>query len=114
MSKKCILCGKQYKYCPSCTKDMKKEKWHMLYDSENCRNISRALTDYNLKKITKEDAQSLLRQCDLSKVDELNEHYRNEINEIMKEPEAPAVEVEPVIKQRRHKREEEIFNEVAE
>ena len=114
MSKKCILCGKQYEYCPSCPKDKYKETWYMLYDSENCRNISRALTDYNLKKISKEEAQSLLRKCDLSKVDELEEHYRKEINAIMTEPEAPAVEPEPVIKQRRHKKEEEIVNDLAE
>ena len=52
MARKCILCGKEYEYCPSCPKDAKKETWYAIYDSENCKDISKALTDYNLKKIT--------------------------------------------------------------
>lgn len=81
MARKCILCGKDYKYCPSCPKDAKKETWYAIYDSENCKNISKALTDYNLNKISKEEARKALSVCDLSV--QLNEHYRNEINVIM-------------------------------
>ena len=114
MGRKCTLCKKDYSYCPNCTKDKSKPTWHRLFCCENCRNIFNALNQYNFKLISKEETQSLLRKCDLSKVDELSEHYRNEINAIMTEPEAPAVEAEPVIKQRRHKKEEEIFNEIAE
>ena len=81
MARKCILCAKEYTYCKSCPKDAVKESWHSLYDTENCRNISKALTDYNFKRITKDEAQLLLKNCDLSI--ELNEHYRKEINAIM-------------------------------
>ena len=84
MARKCILCGKEYEYCPSCPKDAKKETWYAIYDSENCKDISKALTDYNLKKITKEEACEALSRCDLS-ID-LNDHYRNEINAIMEKP----------------------------
>ena len=84
MSRKCLLCKQEYKYCKSCKSDAKKEPWNTLYCSENCKNISTALTDYNLEHITKEEAKSLLSNCDLSI--ELNEHYRNEINEIMAKP----------------------------
>ena len=84
MARKCILCGKEYSYCKSCAKDAKKELWHTLYDVENCRNISQALTDYNFKRIDKNTARELLSMCDLSI--ELNDHYRGEINEIMSKP----------------------------
>ena len=84
MARKCILCGKEYKYCKSCSKDTKKETWHTLYDTENCKNISKALTDYNFKKITKEEARDILSQCDLTI--KLNDHYRNEIETIMVKP----------------------------
>ena len=97
MARKCILCGSEYKYCPSCKKDAKKEPWHKLYDNANCRNISKALTDYNLGKITKEDARETLSKCDLSI--KLNDHYRSEINAIMAKPKKmarPKVEVEIV------------------
>ena len=84
MARKCILCAKEYTYCKSCPKDAKKEAWHTLYDTENCKNISKVLTDYNFKQIDKEEARDLLSQCDLSI--ELNDHYRGEINEIMTKP----------------------------
>lgn len=92
MARKCILCGESYKYCPSCPKDAKKETWYALFDSENCKNISKALTDYNLHKISKDAARDALLACDLSV--QLNDHYRNEIDEIITESE-PVVEVKP-------------------
>lgn len=110
MARQCVLCDNEYTYCPSCPKDQRKATWHRLFCCENCRNIFNALNQYNFKLISKEEAQSLLRKCDLSKVDELEEHYRNEIDAIMTEPEAPAVEP----KQRKAKKEEEIFDDLAE
>lgn len=92
MARKCILCGKDYKYCPSCPKDAKKETWYAIYDSENCKNISKALTDYNLNKISKDEARKVLSACDLSI--QLDDIYRNEINEIIAELK-PVVEVKP-------------------
>lgn len=79
--RKCVLCGKEYEYCPSCPKDKSKALWHKLYDSENCRNIFTALNDYSFKLVTKEEAKELLSKCDLTL--ELNDHYRGEIDEIM-------------------------------
>lgn len=94
MARKCILCGKSYQYCPSCPKDAKKETWYALFDSENCKNISKALTDYNLNKISKDEARSALLACDLSI--QLNDHYRNEINEIIVEPKPKRNKRKPV------------------
>ena len=88
MARKCVLCGKEYEYCPSCPKDMSKALWHKLYDSENCRNIFEALNNYNFKLATKEETRKILAKYDLSI--ELNDHYRGEIEEIMKKPEKVA------------------------
>ena len=84
MARKCIVCGKEYNYCRSCPKDAKKETWYALYDNENCKDISQALTDYNFKRITKEEVKDILSKCDLSI--NLNEYYRNEINVVMAKP----------------------------
>ena len=94
MARKCILCGESYKYCPSCPKDAKKETWYALFDNENCKNISKALTDYNLHKISKDEARSALLACDLSI--QLNDHYRNEINEIIAEPKPKRSKRKPI------------------
>ncbi len=84
MARKCILCGNEYTYCPSCPKDAKKESWYAIFDNENCKNISKTLTDYNLNKISKVEARHALLECDLSI--KLNDHYRNEINAIIEKP----------------------------
>ena len=84
MARKCILCGKEYTYCPSCPKDAKKESWYAIFDNENCKNISKTLTDYNLNIISKAEACHALLACDLSI--NLNDHYRNEINAIIEKP----------------------------
>ena len=67
MARKCILCGKEYAYCPSCPKDAKKESWYTIFDNENCKNISKALTDYNLNKISKVEVSVTSKQSSSSK-----------------------------------------------
>lgn len=84
MARKCIVCGNEYSYCRSCPKDAKKETWYALYDSENCKNVSQALTDYNFKRITKEETKELLSKCDLSI--NLKEYYRNTLETVMAKP----------------------------
>ena len=84
MARKCILCGTEYTYCPGCPKDATKESWYAIFDNENCKNISKALTDYNLNKISKSEARHALLACNISI--ELNDHYRNEINAIIERP----------------------------
>ena len=84
MARKCIVCGKEYSYCRSCPKDAKKETWYALYDNENCKNISQALTDYNFNRITKEEAKELLSKCNLSI--KLNEYYHNALETVMAKP----------------------------
>ena len=81
MARKCIVCGNEYSYCRSCPKDAKKETWHALYDNKNCKDIAKALTDYNFNKITKEEAKDMLSGCDLSI--NLSEYYRNTLNVVM-------------------------------
>ena len=84
MARKCIVCGAEYTYCRSCPKDLKKEMWYALYDSENCKNISQVLTDYNFNKVTKEEAKDILSGCDLSI--NLMEYYRNTLDVVMAKP----------------------------
>ena len=84
MARKCIVCGKEYSYCRSCSKDAKKETWYALYDNENCKNISQALTDYDFNRITQEEAKELLSKCDLSI--KVREYYQNILETIMAKP----------------------------
>ena len=105
MARKCIVCGTEYSYCRSCPKDAKKETWYALYDNENCKNISQALTDYNFNKITKEKAKEILSKCDMAV--KLSDYYKNTLDVVMAKPkrglrakaniiDEVATEVEPI------------------
>lgn len=99
MARKCIVCGNEYSYCRSCPKDAKKETWHALYDNENCKDIAKALTDYNFKLITKDEAKDIVTKCDLSI--NLSEYYRNTLEVVMAKPKraskAKAVIIEEIV-----------------
>ena len=116
MARKCIVCGKEYNYCRSCPKDAKKETWYALYDSENCKNISQALTDYNFNKVTKDEAKDILSSCDLSI--NLAEYYRNTLDVVMaKQKRSKAKQIviaEPIIEEAMVPMVEEIKEEVQE
>ena len=113
MARKCIVCGKEYNYCRSCPKDAKKETWYALYDNENCKNISQALTDYNFNKVTKEEAKDLLAGCDLSI--NLSEYYRNTLGVVMAKPKRskakPVVIEEPTVEEEIEEIKEEVREE---
>ena len=95
MARKCIVCGGEYNYCRSCPSDAKKETWYALYNNENCKNISQALTDYNYNKITKEEAKEMLSTCDLSI--HLSEYYRTKLDVVMAKPKrTPKVKAEVI------------------
>lgn len=65
----CVVCNKQYRYCPSCNEDWNKPTWMVLFHDENCKNIYTYTNDYSHGDMTKEDAMTLLNKCDLSKLE---------------------------------------------
>lgn len=108
----CCICGQEYKYCPTC--DKKLPTWFTMFESENCKTIFYTLTNYNLGKITKEEAVEKLNECDLTHKFTFRQKIQNELDSIMAKPkhrgyraklslvdevmEAPVVEETPVAK----------------
>lgn len=56
----CLLCGKQYEYCPHCGKHNPTETWRFLYCSENCNQIDNIISAYKANKISASEAKSRL------------------------------------------------------
>ena len=52
----CIICGKQYHYCPTCGEDSSKPTWYLIFDSQNCHDIYDVCTQYRDEKITAKKA----------------------------------------------------------
>ena len=100
----CYLCGKEYKYCPTCSQDKMKPTWMGEFHAENCKNIFDICTRFNMQMLTKEEAKDALDACDLSNKDNFKSFVQRDLENIYKE--------EPVLK-RGKRAEMPIFDEAA-
>ena len=111
----CVLCGKEYEYCPRC--DETEPTYKLKYCSENCDKVALVMNRYAFKHLTQEEAamELLKLNVELDKYNDHNREYIKNILDIVKEPEPqpePTVEVkvEPV-KKRPIKRNNRIVND---
>ena len=44
IKRNCIVCGKEYTYCPVCEDDAAKPSWMLIFDSKDCHDIFDAVT----------------------------------------------------------------------
>jgi len=63
--RKCLVCGKEYTYCPQCGHGDAAETWRYLYDDEKCKQIFRVVSDYAFKHIDKKTAKGRLEALNL-------------------------------------------------
>lgn len=91
-NRKCLICGKEYSYCPNCGPDKKKPTWYALFHNENCNGIYDACTEYRDGIIDLATAKNRLNALDLSGINDegFNAGTRKQINNILN-----TVEVEP-------------------
>lgn len=79
----CILCGKVYEYCNSCSAFQDKPVWMFSYCSEDCKDITSLLTDYIYNKVSKEDAKKIIDTKDTSRHMQYKGSYGKAYKEIM-------------------------------
>ena len=84
-TRECYLCGESYKYCPTCSNYRMKPAWMAEFHEENCKNIFDICTRYNLKMMSKEDAQAALTECDLSNKENFKDYVQYDIANIFAE-----------------------------
>lgn len=76
----CIVCGKEYTFCPQCKEDSNKPSWMMIFDSQDCHDIFDAVTGFKDGIYDKETAKGKISNCKL----EMNK-YSNDIAKTLKE-----------------------------
>ena len=81
----CILCGKKYEYCNTCSAFQDKPVWMFSYCSEDCKDITSLLTDYIYNKISKEEVKEIIGSKDTSRHMQYKGSYGKAYNEIMEE-----------------------------
>lgn len=96
--RKCYLCGERYEFCPTCWDDRNEPAWKNTFHDEDCKIIFQTCVDYNMAFISKEDAQLILKNCDLSKKESFTKDAQATIDAIMAEPEKKAGKFETQIK----------------
>lgn len=81
-NRKCLVCGREYRYCPRCREDKGLPSWLALFHDNNCKVIFEVVNDYCNKIITKTEAKKMLDKCDLSGKKNFKESVANALNEI--------------------------------
>lgn len=67
-NRKCIVCGTEYSYCPSCRADMKKPTWMVRFDKEDCKEIFETGCAFEEGKIDAAQASSKLQGKKLNNI----------------------------------------------
>lgn len=80
--RKCQVCGNEYKYCVYCEEFNHEPKWRMLFDTDNCRKIFHAVSDYLVNEIDANEAKKILSECDISNPNRFNENVKKVIQEL--------------------------------
>ena len=79
----CAICKEEYDYCSSCPEKSRDPLWKNSFCSLNCKNIYEICVSFNLKEISKEEAQKRLASCDLSKKNKFSKSTKSIIEQIM-------------------------------
>ena len=80
-NRKCIVCGQEYYFCPSCLDGREKPAWYAIFHDENCHDIYNAVATV-LPEQGKEAAKKILDKCDLSNKKNFHHYILKTVNEI--------------------------------
>lgn len=79
--RKCFICGKEYKYCPTCSEDADKPTWYFICCCETCHEINDILSQHTAGRITTGEAKEKLEKIDTTNIASTDD--RNHIKEIL-------------------------------
>lgn len=88
----CIICGKGYHACDSCSEIKEFKPWRTVTDTVQHYQIYAVIKEYNGKLIDKKEAKTMLNNIgvDLKQVSAFKEDVRNVLNEILREEKTAA------------------------
>lgn len=81
----CVLCGKGYHACDTCSKEKSFTPWRALTDSIEHYKIFMVLKDYNNKLITKDEAKKMLANVNLADKDTYKENVKSLLKDIFED-----------------------------
>lgn len=84
-NRKCIICQKEYKYCPSCAEHKNLPAWRILFHSEQCLNIYKIIVEFREGRMQAVEAAKELKALGMSNYDNYSEDIKTIINKIFEE-----------------------------
>ena len=85
-NKTCLCCSTKFSYCPDCSKtDALKPSWAGTFCSEDCMIIWTTATKYNLNKITKSEAKSIIESLTLKPTEQYSKCVQRDLGTILAE-----------------------------
>jgi hypothetical protein len=73
-----------------------KPSWMAEFHSENCKDVFDICTRFNMGLVTKEEAQSLMKKCDLSNKENFRKSVQNTLEVLLKVDDV-IVDEEPIV-----------------
>lgn len=105
--RKCLCCGKTYRYCPSCSRaDALKPAWYATFCCEECQQLWTICTKFNLGKVSKQEAKAQILSLNLKPIEEYAACIQRDLNKILVEDPKPR-------KHRVKQAEQQVIDEVA-
>lgn len=90
LNKKCACCSSRYSYCPSCSRqDALKPTYFDQFCSETCKDLWLTLTRYNMNRIIKSEAKSIISELDLKPIDSYVDCVQRDYAKVMAEEKKP-------------------------
>ena len=71
--KHCIVCGAHYEYCSNCDRFSRLPRWMESFHDDNCHIIFNTVMEYKAGVKTAKEAASILKKCDLSHRENIND-----------------------------------------
>lgn len=93
--RKCICCGEEYNYCPTCWDDRLKPAWMVEFCCEDCKDLWETATKFNMQLITKEEAQEMISSLELKPRKEYAECIQRDLKKIFEEKHESTKAVKP-------------------
>ena len=89
-NKTCLCCLTKFSFCPDCSKkDALKPSWAGEFCSEDCMTIWSTATKYNLNKMTKAEAKSVISALALKPIEQYVKCVQRDLDIILKEEPKP-------------------------
>lgn len=100
-TRKCLCDGTKYSYCPDCSRaDALKPTWYSEFCSETCKDLWLTLTRYNMNRLTKAEAKSIILDLDLKPIESyvscVQRDYAKVMAEEKKSKRGKRAEIQPV------------------